>query len=327
MTGELLIVGAGKMARFHALAARDIGWTVEAVTRSDATAADFASETGSHAVGGGLGQWLASRQAPSHAVVAVGVEGLAEATIAVIRGGARHVLLEKPGGLDAAEIASVADVAEDHGAGVYLAYNRRFYPSTQAAKALIEQDGGATSLRFDFTELAHAIGASAQKDEVKRAWFLANSTHVIDLAFYLAGRPVSLHAEVRGALDWHPDAAQFAGCGETEQGALFSYVADWTAPGRWSVDVRTRERRIVLEPLEELRLQKRGSFTLDVEALSGANPSHKVGIFEQMHAFLTGENLSEFVSIREQASRAKALYEPMLRGSGGLIAPSRATDG
>ena len=318
MSSDLLIVGAGKMARFHALAARELGWRVEAVTRSPATAEAFAQETGAEAASGGLDAWLSARTPPSHVVVAVGVEGLAEAASAVIRAGARRVLLEKPGGIDTDEIEALANLAEQRGAEVLLAYNRRFYPAVEAARAIIAEDGGATSLRFDFTELAHAIGASDQKAEVKRAWFLANSTHVIDLAFYLAGQPAELCAQTAGGLDWHPDAAQFAGSGVTEQGALFSYVADWTGPGRWSVDVRTRERRIVLEPLEELRIQKRGTFTLEVQALAHANPTHKVGIYEQMHAFLTAETPSRFVTIREQAHKARQVYAPMLRGSGGL---------
>ena len=161
MTSELLIVGAGKMARFHALAAREMGWRVEAVTRSAATAEAFAAETWAEAASGGLEAWLSGRTPPAHVVVAVGVEGLAEATSAVIRAGARRILLEKPGGIDADEIGALADLAEEHGAEVLLAYNRRFYPAVEAARAIVAEDGGATSLRFDFTELAHAIGASA----------------------------------------------------------------------------------------------------------------------------------------------------------------------
>lgn len=317
MTGELLLIGAGKMARFHALAAQELGWTVRAVTRSETTAAAFSAETGATACGGGLQAWLSANRVPEHVVVAVGVEGLAEAASAAIRAGARRILLEKPGGIDTDEIEGLSRLADEQGARVLLAYNRRFYPAVQAARAIIAEDGGATSLRFDFTELAHAIGASDQKPEVKRAWFLANSTHVVDLAFYLAGKPRTLCAETAGGLDWHPEASQFSGSGQTDQGALFSYVADWTAPGRWSVDVRTRERRIVLEPLEELRIQKRGNFALEVQALAATNTNHKVGVFEQMQAFLGGDD-SAFVTIGEQAIKARTLYDAMLNGTGGL---------
>ena len=43
------------------------------------------------------------------------------------------------------------------------------------------------------------------------------------------------------ALSPRPDhaAARDAVAGRTTAGALYSYIADWTAPGRWSVEVRT----------------------------------------------------------------------------------------
>lgn len=317
---DVLIVGAGRMAQSHALAAVELGWTATAVTRSEATAAAFRTATGLSAeTTDDLDTWLARRQAPARAIVAVNVEALAGAATSLIRAGVTRILLEKPGGVDAAELLVLSREAEARGADVRLAYNRRFYAATGYIRDRLAEDGGATSVRFDFTELADAVGRSPQSDSVKAAWLLANSTHVIDLAFHLAGEPETLSASVAGGLDWHP-AAVFTGSGRTAGGALYSYHADWTAPGRWSVDVRSRERRFVMEPMETVRVQARGSFELVSPAIDDANDKrHKPGVLLQLRAFLTGDGVEALVDLPTQARRAQRLYSAILSGTNGRL--------
>lgn len=324
MSKDLLIAGAGPMARAHAEAARALGWVPFAVTRSDDTARGFRAATNLAAFSGGLKEWLGRHGAPEVAIVAVGVAALAEAAIELINGGCRRLMLEKPGGLNGEQIGRVSRAAEARGAEVVLGYNRRFYPSVAEARRMIDEDGGATSVRFDFTELAERVGPGPQPPEVKSAWMLANSTHVIDLAFHLAGKPRTLHAVTDGALDWHPHAARFAGSGQTEFGAAFSYIADWEAPGRWSVDIRTRERRLVLEPLEGLRVQRRPSFDLVEQTIPLTLPGQKEGVLEMLRAFLDGEGAHLLVPIATQARWAFEVYQPMLDGTDGVSWPFAA---
>ena len=42
---------------------------------------------------------------------------------------------------------------------------------------------------FEFTEWSHNIRLKLNQ-QVKESWFLANSTHVVDLVFHLIGLPV-----------------------------------------------------------------------------------------------------------------------------------------
>ena len=324
MSKDLLIAGAGPMARAHADAARALGWVPFAVTRSDATASDFRAATKLAAYGGGLKEWLERNGSPEVAIVAVGVAALAETAIELMNGGCRRLLLEKPGGLDSEQIGRVSKAAETCGAEVVLGYNRRFYPSVAEARRIIEEDGGATSVRFDFTEFAERVGPGPQPPEVKAAWMLANSTHVIDLAFHLAGRPRTLHAVTDGALDWHPRAARFAGSGQTEFDAAFSYIADWEAPGRWSVDIRTRERRLLLEPMESLRVQRRPGFDLVEQTIPLTIPGQKEGVLEMLRAFLDGEGAHLLVPVASQARWAIDVYQPMLDGTDGVSRPFAA---
>ena len=50
----------------------------------------------------------------------------------------------------------------------------------------------------------------------------------------------------------------FSGAGISISGALFSYQANWQSAGRWSVEILTKKNRLILCPLEELKVQKRG---------------------------------------------------------------------
>lgn len=309
---KILLVGAGPMAAEYAkvLAAENISF--ETVGRGDVSARAFTERTGRPVTTGGLSARLTRDAAPlpGTAIVAVGPEALAETALFLLSRGVKRILLEKPAGLDAAEIRSVAAAARRSGGEVFVAYNRRFYASALRARELIAEDGGVTSFHFEFTEWSAVIEKLTKAPKVKEAWFLVNSTHVIDLAFHLGGAPKSLRTLTAGknALAWHPQASIFAGSGVSAAGALFTYKADWGAPGRWGVEVMTRRRRLVLRPLEELQVQRHGSLALDKEPLAGDDDLRfKPGLRRQTLAFLDGR-CPDLLSIEEQLRRAETLF-------------------
>ena len=103
----------------------------------------------------------------------------------------------------------------------------------------------------------------------------------------VVGEPVELDVRRAGSLPWHPSGATFAGSGRTGDGALFAYGAAWDGAGRWSVEVTTRRRKLVLRPLEELQEQLLGSFALEPVALPGEPAGVKPGLAGQLAAFLS----------------------------------------
>ena len=104
---------------------------------------------------------------------------------------------------------------------------------------------------------------TGKREVAKENWFMVNSTHVVDMAFLLGGFPKELESYTAGDCDWHPDSAVFAGSGVSEYGALFSYQANWLAPGRWSVEILTLNNRLVFRPLEKLQVQKPKSVAIE----------------------------------------------------------------
>jgi predicted dehydrogenase len=214
-------------------------------------------------------------------------------------------LLEKPGALNLKEIHALNLLAIEKRAEVLIAYNRRFYHSVQKMKESIVEDGGALSINFDFTEWAHAVKLLQCNLNVKKNWLIANSSHVIDLAFHLCGKPKDWKSWHDGSLDWHPASARFCGSGITDQGIIFSYLSDWQCPGRWGLELMTAKRRFILRPMEQLQVIKLGSLLAEtIEPENEIDKDFKPGLFLQTKNFLE-ETRSAFCTLPEQVENMK----------------------
>lgn len=290
---NVLLVGAGPMAIEYAKVLKSLGVLPIVIGRGEISAKKFTAETGLPVDTRGLEVWLADTNSPlpTQAIIAVGEKGIGTATKLLMMRGVRNLLVEKPGGFDAEDIRSVHATAIKQQATVYIGYNRRFYASVEAAKRVIANDGGVTSFNFEFTEWGHVISAVEKEEGVKEQWLLSNSTHVIDLAFHLGGFPREMSSFVQGSLDWHPAASSFSGAGKSEHGALFSYQANWAAPGRWGLEVLTSAHRLLFRPLEKLQIQKIGSVAIEmVDIDDRLDKEFKPGLYKQVQAFLAGDS-------------------------------------
>ncbi|MBM7094955.1 Gfo/Idh/MocA family oxidoreductase [Bacillus sp. H-16] len=314
---HVLLVGSGKMAVEYAKVLSAIKQKYICVGRGEASCENFFKQTGIRPVSGGIHTYLKNiGEVPAKGIVAVPVEQLYPVTKALLHHGLNELLVEKPGGMDAGEIKELGNRAKMKQANVYVAYNRRFYASVEKIKEMVRQEGGVLSFHFDFTELSHTISTSAIHDKVKRSWLLANSSHIIDTAFYLGGNPIKLQAKISGkdALNWHPEAAIFTGCGETGEGALFSYNANWISPGRWGIQVNTEKSKLLLQPVEKLFIQKRGSFEVEQIALNNhLDLQFKPGLYNMVLKFLHSSHRN-LVTIGEQYEHAINWYEPIADG-------------
>lgn len=310
---NVLLVGTGRMAEQYAkvLSAMNIPFTV--VGRSEKSCQQFTEKTNIRAISGGVGNDLLQNERINYAIVAVSVNQLAPVTLTLLKQGVRHILVEKPGGL-INELKHLCEETKRSNANVYVAYNRRFYSSVRKAQQMIKDDGGLTSFTFSFTERSYLIENSLQPQEVKEQWFLANSTHVVDLAFFLGGKPINLYSFTKGSLSWHPRASVFSGAGMTENDVLFAYHANWSSPGNWGVNLFTNKHRLILEPLEQLKVQKLGKNEItEVRSDDEYDQLYKPGLYLQVQSFLspTPKNLK---SIFEQYEEVYTIYEQIVSG-------------
>ncbi|MHC4815742.1 MAG: Gfo/Idh/MocA family oxidoreductase [Planctomycetota bacterium] len=291
---QVLLVGAGRMAGEYLRALGHQGRTapqVQVVGRSRAGAENFTAAHGVNCQWGGTAALAdVPLSATTPAIVAVNHLELAPVTLALLERGCRHILVEKPGALYSSVLEQLAGTAEQHGARIYIAFNRRFYPAVAAARQAIAADGGLLSCSFDFTEIEESVLAeqahSQLPDEVLQRWGIVNSLHVIDLFLHLAGRPERWSPQRRGELPWHRSGATFCGSGVTERGVMFSYLSTWNGAGRWGLELTTAARKLFLRPLESLQVQRTGSFRVDAAELPAEPEGVKPGFPGQLAAFL-----------------------------------------
>lgn len=298
----ILLLGTGRMALEYAKVLKALNQPFLAVGRGEESARQFTEATGIAVVTGGLASFISGGGSlPSSAIVAVNVTSLYDSCSQLLTGGVRRILLEKPGALTVNEITDLARMAVQKGASVYIAYNRRFHASVTEARKILEADGGVTSLRFEFTEWSDRIAPFEADREEKENWFLSNSSHVADLAFFLGGIPEAMECFTGGSLGWHPNSSSFCGAGRTSKDILFSYSANWDAPGRWGVEAMSRNFRIILQPLEQLLIQKRGSVAVEkVEIDDSADREFKPGLLRMVGDF-TGGVEGTLCTLSEQA--------------------------
>ncbi len=307
---KVLLVGCGSMGIEYTKILKRLGVEYIVVGNSKKGTENYRKETNVEAYEGGIELFLnKNKDKFSHAIVAVPMTKLCESTVLLIKNGVKKILVEKPAGMDIEEVKKIVQMAKWFGVNVYVGYNRRFYSSVKEAEHIIEKDGGVTSYSFEFTEWADTVESSNNSPEVLNRWLLGNSTHVIDLAFFLGGIPEQMSSYVNGELKWHHGGAVYSGAGRANNGALFSYNANWDAPGRWSVEILTREHRLYYRPIEKLQVQERNSVKIvEVTIDNTLDVDFKPGLYRQTEAFLYHEEDRHLISIDEHF-RIMSLYE------------------
>jgi predicted dehydrogenase len=127
-----------------------------------------------------------------HAVIVSTLNAsLAPITLAAVRAG-KHVLVEKPGALQASQLREIRDAAAQTGALVRLGYNHRFHPALQKARELI--DAGALGPLM-FLRARYGHGGRKGYDHEWRAdpklsgggELIDQGVHLIDLAGWFLG--------------------------------------------------------------------------------------------------------------------------------------------
>lgn len=313
MQKHFYLIGTGQMAMDYAkvLVAQNHQFIV--IGRGETSAQKFEQTTGIKPITGGINNYLANNPFNENAyvIIATGTQDLMQTMLTVLKAGADRVLVEKPAAISIEELLANEKNLEPYADRVFVAYNRRFYASVIEAQKLIEEDGGLQSMHFEFTEWAHKIEPLEKAPGVKENWFFANSTHVVDLAFYLAGKPVDWQAYSKpGKLTWH-NKTNFAGAGITEKGVLFSYLSNWESAGRWGIELLTEKRRIYLKPLEGIAIQKKGSIAVEqYEFDDSLDKVYKPGLYKQIVSFLSVE--CDIVNLAIQFENSKSIYTKTL---------------
>ncbi len=307
---KVALIGAGYMGKEYYKVLRGMNISTVVLGRGEEKAKKFEEEFGEKVLTGDYIENLKQLEVlPQYAIVAVNIAALATVTEELIKLGISNILVEKPVAFDSATVNQLLEVQQKYQAKVYVAYNRHFFASVKRAREIIEEDGGVSSFSFEFTEWVQNFADVKRAEGEKEGWSIANSTHVIDLAFFLGGFPKEMSSYVAGGLDWHPSGTVFTGSGISETGALFSYQANWDAPGRWVVEIMTKKHRLYFKPMEELQIQVHGSVKVEMtEVDHSLEVDYKHGLYEMVDAFFNNPEDSRMLTL-EQHAKHFPIYE------------------
>lgn len=183
------IVGCGLIGQKRAAAARARGHEiVVAVDLDPDRAGRLAGQYGARAAT----DWRDAISADVDAVVVATLHGsLAEISLAAVDAG-RHVLVEKPAGRAAAEVAPVAAAAERSGVVVKTGFNHRFHPAIRKAHALF-QAGEIGAPMFIRARYGHGGRVGYEKEwRCEKALsgggeLIDQGAHLIDLSRWFLG--------------------------------------------------------------------------------------------------------------------------------------------
>jgi len=311
---NILLVGAGKMGMEYAKVLTALNQPYHIFTKTEKTALNFKTLVGEEPSFGDLDNFLSDKPVYEKAIVAVSIENMKEVALILITHGVKEILLEKPGALNCNELNEVMSASQHYDCKLYIGYNRRFYESVYKLLTYVTKDNPVLSIHFNFTELGKLIENNKISKEVKKNWVVANSSHVIDLSFFIAGgEPQSIHSYSTGGLAWHPAASIFSGSGVTTNQILFSYHANWNSPGRWGIEVMTDQYKFILQPLEKLYMMRHNSYDVEeVKLLNNLDIEFKPGIFKQVQSFLTDK--INLVKVSEQIENIRKIYNPIIFG-------------
>lgn len=308
-----LLIGTGYMGVEYCKVLQGLQVEFDVIGRGENNAEKFQTVTKKRALTGGVEKWSGDLKGKyDFAIVAVEVDVLFDVANHIIDLGIKKILLEKPGSSTVDQLKELQKKAEEKEIKIYIAYNRRFYESVIKAEEMLETDADICAVNFEFTEWLHKILVPNPKHSLED-WMFKNSTHVVDLAFYFAGKPKEFSAYHRGWIEQMRNPAIYVGAGESEKGILFSYQAYWGAPGRWSVEVLTKNHRYYFKPMEELWVQKENTVHLEkIQLPEKYDKQYKPGVYKMTETFLMYPSDSRLLPLEGQIEMCE-IYNKMKR--------------
>ena len=183
------IVGCGLIGRKRAEAARRLGHTVAIVCDADRARAETLAKT--HGAEPSSNFATLASAPVDLVVVATPHDALCPVAARMIAGG-KHVLIEKPGGRYAREVAPLADAARAKGVRVRVGFNHRYHPALQKAYALAAS-GTVGDLLYVRGRYGHGGRPGYEKEWRFRPEIsgggeaIDQGTHLVDLARWFLG--------------------------------------------------------------------------------------------------------------------------------------------
>jgi predicted dehydrogenase len=247
------IVGCGLIGQKRAAAIAQLGHlTTLTVDLSKARAAEVAGHSGARSA---TDFRVAVEAADIDAVViATSHAELSEIAVACLEAG-KHVLVEKPGGRNLAEVRAIADAAAATGQVAKIGYNHRFHPAVLKARE-IHDHGRLGPLMFIRGRYGHG-----GRPGYEREWRFERSisgggelidqgSHLIDLAHWFLGEFTGVQAALR-TFFWNAEVEDNVFLTlSTSEGRIAWLHATWTEwKNLFSLEIYGRDGKLEINGL------------------------------------------------------------------------------
>lgn len=219
----------------------------------------------------------------------------------------KNILIEKPGCMYSYQLKEIIAIKKD--VEIFIAYNRRFYSSIIEGKQIINDDP-IEKLNLTIDEYNLDNIAKQKSYDIMENTFANMTTHVVDVAFYLAGVPKQinvLNINGYGELYYHKKAAIFNGNGITENNIEFEYNGNWTHSGKWKMEFHLKSGKILsYQPLENLKIiNVDGSEQIITQ--NEIDTLYKPGYYKQINSFI--KNKQDLLNIENHYKNQQIFHE------------------
>lgn len=286
---KITLIGTGLMADCHARALKRIsGIELAGVLGRNKTRAELFSHQHEIKFVADSVEDLYTKTKAKGVVVAVSETS----TVTVLREALKYpwlIFVEKPVGLFVSQARNLDEQARKLRRTIYVALNRRNYPSVLKARQILdEQAVGQRLIQVIDQEDTQQVVASGADSDVLKNWRLVNSIHLIDTLNYLARGEV---IDVQNTTKIGDENLRFThSIINYDSGDVALYTSIWNGAGPWSLSVNFSDKRIELRPLEQITQQ---IFPSRAQKLVGLKVEHsdiKAGFFEQAREFHSAIN-------------------------------------
>ena len=214
-----------------------------------------------------------------------------------------YCLIEKPPGYNFEESLKILKLSKKYNVKVYVALNRRCYPSTNYLKKLLKKEKSKRIINIIDYEVP-----SLQKNKPKKLinyWMYANSIHMVDYAnIFCRGKIISIKPITFNKLLDRVCIIKF------RSGDICIYQGIWNRPGPWKVTVSTQNKYFQLQPLETLSFRSSESYKMNKFNFNTANKKLKHGFKEQAKNFLLAiQNKKHQLANLEEAVKTMKLIK------------------